>query len=113
MAGFKVTTEDKTAEKAALLDAIKLQPNLPEAQNQLEFLAVHAGDADQAVIYFRAAVQSSPSYLPAWINLSATLASEANWKEAQDAADRALQLDPTNVSARDLKKAISDAQAQR
>ncbi len=103
---------DTAAEKTALLEAIKLQPNLPEAQNQLGFLAVHAGDTSQAEIYFRAAVLSSPSYLPAWINLSATFASEAKWKEAQDAADRALQLDPTNVSARDLKKAISDAQAQ-
>lgn len=103
---------DTAAERTALLEAIKLQPNLPEAQNQLGFLAVHAGDASQAVTYFRAAVQSSPSYLPAWINLSATLASEAKWKEAQDAADRALQLDPTNASARDLRKAISDAQAQ-
>jgi len=103
---------DTAAEKAALLDAIRLQPNLPEAQNQLGFLAVHAGDDSQAVDYFRAAVQSSPSYLPAWINLSATLASEAKWNEAQVAADSALRLDPTNASARELKKAISDAQTQ-
>ena len=103
---------DTAAEKDALLETIKLQPNLPEAQNQLGFLAVRAGDVSQAEKYFQTAIQASPSYLPAWINLSATLASEAKWQEAQAAADRALQLDPQSASARDLKKAILDAQIQ-
>jgi tetratricopeptide (TPR) repeat protein len=101
---------DTIGETAALLEAIKFQPDLPEAQNQLGFLAVRAGDASRAGAYFRAAIQASPSFFPAWINLSATLASEAKWQEAQEAADHALQLDPQNSSARDLKRAIQNAQ---
>lgn len=101
---------DTAAEKTALLKAIELQPGMPEAQNQLGFLAIHAGDAPQAETYFRAAVKASPSYLPAWINLSATLASVAKWQEARDAADRALQLAPQDSSALALKQAIKDAQ---
>ena len=100
---------DLVGEKESLQRAIALDPNLAEAQNQLGFLTVRAGDAAGAEPYFRAAIQASPSYMPAWINLAATLASEAKWDEARKALDHALEIDPENADARRLNQAIAEA----
>ncbi|MGA7858016.1 MAG: tetratricopeptide repeat protein [Terracidiphilus sp.] len=99
-------TNDLAGEKAALQRAIDLNPNLAEAQNQMGYLAVHAGDAETAENYFRAAVQASPSYVVAWVNLAATFASEARWHDAKQAVDQALKIDPDNPGARELEQAI-------
>jgi Flp pilus assembly protein TadD len=103
-------TNDLVNEKAALERAIQLNPNLPEAQNQLGYLAVRGGDAAAAEAYFRAAIQASASYVSAWVNLAATLASEARWHDASEAVDHALAIDPSNAEARQLEQAIRDAQ---
>jgi Tfp pilus assembly protein PilF len=84
-----------------------LNPKLAEAQNQRGFVAARSGDTQQAEAHFRAAIQASPSYVVAWINLAATLASEAKWREAKTAVDRALAIDPGNAGARELEKAIA------
>ncbi|MGB7549251.1 MAG: tetratricopeptide repeat protein [Terracidiphilus sp.] len=102
-------TNDIAGEKAALQRAIQLNPRLAEAQNQMGYLAVRAGDTTQAESYFRAAIQASPSYVVAWVNLAATQASEARWKEAKQAVDRALEIDPDNPGARRLDQAIAAA----
>lgn len=99
-------TNDLAGEKTALQRALDLDPNLAEAENQMGFLAVHAGDAAAAENYFRVAVRVSPSYVAAWVNLSATLASEARWQDAKQAVDRALEIDPDNSGARELEQAI-------
>lgn len=96
-------------EKAALRRAIELNPNLAEAQIQMGFLAARAGDSGRAEGYFRAAVQASPSLVVGWINLAATLASEAKWDDAKQALGRALDIDPDNAQARSLGQAISEA----
>jgi tetratricopeptide (TPR) repeat protein len=101
--------KDIAGERSELLRAIQLDPNLAEAQNQLGYLAVREGDSGQAETYFRAAVKASPSYVVAWINLAATLASEARWQDAKQALDRALEIDPDNAEARQLGQAIADA----
>ncbi len=101
---------DPTGEEAALQRAIALNPNLAEAQNQMGYLEVKSGDSAQAEKYFRAAVQASPSYLKAWVNLAATLAGESKWEEAKQALARVFELDPTNANAHQLDKAISVAQ---
>jgi superkiller protein 3 len=89
--------KDIAGEKAALQRAIQLNPNLAEAQNQMGYLADRDGDLAQAEGYFRAAVHVSPSYVVAWINLAATLASEAKWQEAKEALGHALEIDPDNA----------------
>jgi tetratricopeptide (TPR) repeat protein len=101
--------KDVAGEKAALQRAIQLNPNLAEAQNQMGYLTVREGDFAQAEIYFHAALQASPSYVAAWINLAATLASETKWQDAKHAVDRALEIDPDNIEARRLGQAIADA----
>jgi tetratricopeptide (TPR) repeat protein len=99
---------DIDGERAALKRAIQLNPNLAEAQVQMGFLAARAGDAAEAEGYFRAAVKASPSQVVAWINLSATLASEAKWDDAKQAVGHALEIDPDNAQARGLSQAIAD-----
>lgn len=98
--------KDFAGEKTELQRAIQLNPKLAEAQNQMGYLAAHEGDAAQAESYFRASVHASPSYVAAWINLAATLASESKWQDAKDALGHALEIDPDNPEARQLSQAL-------
>jgi len=100
-------------EKAALRRAIELNPELPEAQNQMGYLAGKSGDLVQAETYYRAAIHASQSYLPAWINLAATLADEARWEEAKQAAKHALEIDPNSPGARRVDQAIDAVRTNR
>jgi len=101
--------KDIDGEKTALRQAIRLNPDLAEAQNQMGYLAAHEGDSALAEGYFRAAVHASPSYAAAWINLAATLASDGKWKEAKEALGHALEIDPDNADARGLSRALASA----
>lgn len=103
---------DIAGEKTQLLRAIELDPNLAEAQNQMGYLVVREDDPARAETYFRAAVHESPSYVAAWINLAATLASESKWQDAKQASDHALEIDPDNAEARRLGQAIAEAHSQ-
>ena len=99
---------DIDAEKSTLERTIQLNPNLAEAQNEMGYLTAHGGDPAQAELYFRAAVNASSSYVAAWVNLAATLASEEKWQEAREALDHALEIDPDNAEARQLGQAIRE-----
>lgn len=103
--------KDLAGEKAALQRAIQLNPSLAEAQNQMGYLAARDGNLAPAEGYFRAAVGASPSYVGAWINLAATLASEEKWQDARQAVGRALEYDPDNAQARELGQALAAAHA--
>lgn len=100
-------TNDIAGEKSALERAIQLKPDLPEAQNQMGYLDARGGDPQKAEMHFRAALQASPSYVVAWVNLAATLASEAKWQDAKQALARALEIDPDNAQARKLNEALA------
>jgi len=99
---------DISGETQLLQRAIQLNPNLAEAQNQLGYLRVRDGDPEQAEGFFRAAVRASPSYVAAWINLAATLASESKWQDAKEAVKQALAVDPNSTQARQLSQALAD-----
>jgi Flp pilus assembly protein TadD len=101
--------KDIAGERTALQRTIELNPSLAEAQNQMGYLADRDGDPAQAEPYFRAAIHASPSYVVAWINLAATLASESKMQDAKDAVSHALEIDPDNVEARRLSKELADA----
>jgi tetratricopeptide (TPR) repeat protein len=100
---------DIEEEKKELQRAITLNPDLPEAQNQMGYLIAREGNTQAAESYLRAAVRASPSYVPAWINLAATLASESKWQAADDAIEHALSVDPGNAQAKQLREAIATA----
>jgi tetratricopeptide (TPR) repeat protein len=105
--------KDIDGEKAALEQAIQLNPNLAEAQNQMGYIAAHEDEAPRAEIYFQAAVHAEPSYAAAWINLAATFASEAKWQDAKNAVAHALEIDPQNAQARQLVQALANPNPDR
>jgi tetratricopeptide (TPR) repeat protein len=101
---------DLAGETVELERAIELNPNLAEAQNQMGYLAAKKGDDAQAESCFRASVHASASYLPAWINLAATLAGEAKWLDAKQALAHALEIDPNSSEAQRIYKVIAAAE---
>jgi tetratricopeptide (TPR) repeat protein len=98
---------DTDGERTQLEEAIKLDPKLAAAHNELGFLLARAGDASAAVEHFRLAVQSAPAWTDAWVNLAAELAVLSRFSEARDAVSRALTLDPDNADARALSDQLS------
>jgi tetratricopeptide (TPR) repeat protein len=98
---------DQEGERAQLEGAVKLDPELADAQKQLGYLLARSGDADGAVEHFKMAVQAAPGWVDAWINLAAALAVEAHFPEAREAVTMALRLDPANEQARKLSDRLS------
>lgn len=105
---------DQEGERQQLEAAVKLDPSLAGAQNELGYLLSRAGDSSGAIEHFRLAVQSAPGYVEAWINLAAELAMTGQFPDARNAVDAALRLDPENGQARKLSDRLSqDPAAQQ
>jgi Flp pilus assembly protein TadD len=104
---------DSAGERAALDQAIQIDPKMAEAQNQLGYLDSRAGDAASAEEHFRLAVNAAPSYAKAWVNLAATLFVQSKLPEAKEAVARALQLDPGNPQAQKLRSTLDATQSQQ
>ena len=104
---------DIAAERTALEQAVKIDPGFALAQNQLGYLASKDGDSAGAEEHFRLAVRAAPGYTQAWISLAATLGMESRFPEAQEAIATALKLEPDNSEAKQLRKDLTVAQAQR
>jgi Flp pilus assembly protein TadD len=98
---------DLKSERAALEQAIQIDPGMAEAQNQLGYLASRAGETASAEEHFRLAVQLSPGYAKAWVNLAATLYLESKLPEAKQAVERALQVEPGNQKAQELNRELA------
>jgi len=101
---------DKSGEPAAAENefktAIALEPHYAEAQNNLGTLYGQQGVDAQAERLFREAIASSPTFTNAFVNLGATLASESRFAEADATLEKALQIDPDNKEAQDLRAMI-------
>lgn len=104
---------DTVNERAALEQTIQIDPNMAEAQNQLGYLASRSGDAASAEEHFRLAVRASPGFAKAWVNLAATLYLESKLPEAKEAVEHALQVEPGNLKAQELRSALDSAQPSR
>ena len=100
---------DETGERAALEQAIQIDPNLAVAQNQLGYLFYKNGEFDTAQEHFRQAIRANPDFTQAWVSLAATLASTSRFSEAQDAVAHALGLDPHNAEALEMKRELAVA----
>jgi Flp pilus assembly protein TadD len=96
-----------------LEQAVKIDPSLALAQNQLGYLASRSGDSAAAEEHFRMAVSASPGYTEAWVSLAATLGMESRFREAQKAVETALQLDPHNENAIHLRQELMASQGQQ
>jgi tetratricopeptide (TPR) repeat protein len=105
-------TGDVDGERVLLNQAIQVDPDFALAQNQLGYLDSQSGDSASAEEHFRRALHAAPGYTQAWISLAATLGMESRFPEAQRALASALQLDPQNTQALQLRKDLDAAQAQ-
>jgi Flp pilus assembly protein TadD len=104
---------DTVNERAALEQAIQIDPDMAEAQNQLGYLASRADDTASAEEHFRLAVRASHKFTKAWVNLAAILYLEAKLPEAKEAVEHALQLEPGNPQAQRLSRELDSAQTQK
>jgi tetratricopeptide (TPR) repeat protein len=102
-------TGDLQGERAALEQSVADDPGLAVAQHQLGYLLYRSGDYDGAIERFRLAVKDDGSFTQAWISLSATLAAQSHFSEAQEAIHHALILEPQNKEALALKKQLATA----
>jgi tetratricopeptide (TPR) repeat protein len=105
---------DLDGERAQLEEAVKLDPTMAPAQNELGYLFSRSGDSAAAIEHFRMAVQSAPQWVEAWINLAAQLAMGGQYADARSAVATALKLDPENAAARKLNDRLAqDPAAQQ
>ena len=95
-------TGDVAAERTALEQAIKDNPQMAVAQNQLGYLDYSAGITESAVRQFQTAVQADPGFTKAWINLAAALCVQSKWEDARSALRHVLKLDPGSAPAHEL-----------
>jgi Flp pilus assembly protein TadD len=103
---------DTAGERDALQKAVQVDPDMAIAHHQLGYLAFSGGDPATAEAEFREAVRAAPGYSDAWISLAATLGTESRFPEAQEAVQHALEIDPHNAKALDLKKDLATAAGQ-
>ena len=100
---------DTTGEREALQKTVQIDPGMAIAHHQLGYLASRSGDFATAEGQFREAVRATPGYTEAWISLAATLGMESRYPEAQQAVQRALEIDPHNANALELQKDLANA----
>ena len=105
---------DMDGERAALEDAVKIDPTLAGAQKQLGYVLSRSGDSAGAIEHFRLAVKDAPSWPEAWVNLAAALAEAGQFSEARTAVATALRLEPANAEAKELSDQLArDPAAQQ
>lgn len=83
---------------AAFQEAIRLQPQSPEAHNNLGLVHMQVGDDAKAIASFREALKLRPDYADAHGNLGAILVA-SNPAEAVRELQRAIAIDPASVKA--------------
>ncbi|KAA6456616.1 tetratricopeptide repeat protein [Acidobacteria bacterium AB60] len=98
---------DGGGEREQLEKAVALDPKLAGAQNALGYLMSRGGEVDGAVQHFRMAVEAAPGWTEAWINLAAELAVGSHYAEAREAVGKALELDPANAQAKELRDQLA------
>jgi Tfp pilus assembly protein PilF len=86
---------------------VQIDPSMAIAHHQLGYLAFNRADFTIAEAQFREAVRDAPAYADAWVSLAATLATQSRYPEAQQAVQRALEIDPQNANAIELQKELA------
>jgi len=103
---------DANGERAALEQAVTVDPAFALAQYQLGYLDSRDGDTGAAERRLRLAIKASPGYVKAWLALAATLAVESRFTDALQAVDSALKIAPENTDALELRKNLVANQVQ-
>jgi Tfp pilus assembly protein PilF len=92
--------------------AISLKPNFADAENNLGTLVGEEGKDAEAEQLFRDAIHDNSTFARAMVNLAATLASEGRFSEAETMVQRALQIEPANKVALNLRSVLLSQQGQ-
>jgi Flp pilus assembly protein TadD len=103
---------DAAGERAALEQAIAVDPDSFPAQYALGYMEFETGDNAGAERHFRLTIKAAPRNVQAWLSLAATLGAESRIQEAQEALANALRLDPNNAGALDLSRKLAAAGTQ-
>jgi len=82
-----------------LRQALRLDPDAPDAQNLLGLARLDRGDTKSAETYFREAIRILPELAAAHNNLANLLAGADNYREAEYHFERAIQNDPAYADA--------------
>jgi predicted CXXCH cytochrome family protein len=83
----------------ALRQALRLDPDAPEAQNLLGLARLNSGDPKGAETCFREAIRILPELAAAHSNLANLLAGTKNYREAAYHFEKAIQNDPAYADA--------------
>jgi len=79
--------------------ALKKDPTLAPAEYYLGFLAVHDGDRDGAINWYRKAVEHDPSYVTVRVHLADLLMQRKDAAGAEEQLREALQWSPVSIEA--------------
>ena len=86
--------------EAVLRQALRVQPDMLGAMNQLGIVLVALGRLDEALALFQDVVAASPANHAAWANLGCALANEGRFEEALEYYHRAIRLKPDDAQIR-------------
>jgi tetratricopeptide (TPR) repeat protein len=84
---------------AACRRALAIDPNLPQANNNIGILYYERDEFDQAGAHYRRALELAPNYAEAWSNLGNARRAQKNYDEALVAYRQARQLRPDYADA--------------
>lgn len=104
---------NRAGERKALDQAVRLNPHLALAQNQLGYLDFSEGHTASAIQRFKLAVKVNPGYAKAWMNLAAALCLAEKLPQASQALHHVLALEPHNHPAEELLQRVRAAQTHR
>lgn len=75
--------------------AVELEPDNPQAHNDLGAILIDLGQSDDAMAELKKAISLDPEYAAAHSNLCGAHTMQANYNEALAECDKAVKLDPT------------------
>jgi tetratricopeptide (TPR) repeat protein len=80
--------------------ALEINPNFPDAQNNLGLALFQKGQVDEAIARYQKAVEINPHYTEAYSNLGLALFDKGQLDEAITQYQKALEITPKYVAAR-------------
>jgi Flp pilus assembly protein TadD len=79
--------------------ALRIDPLLPDARNDLAVEFIVRGEPDRAVEQLRQLIQTDPHFMMAYTNLAVILCEQQKYSDAEPVLRRALSVDPKSAKA--------------